>query len=110
MEGGSDSDENNLTDKQSDGLRPDQYEDSYRRYESIVEDRMRNLTRGGAQYEDKKGNKKGIVDSDFKGYAYVGHQMGMKEAQKKMREIRLEAEKHGVYIVQSKWETATASF
>ena len=105
----SDSDEKETKDEYKGELSPAQYEAAYRRYESLVEGRMRGLTIGGYQYEDKAGNKKGKVD-DIKGYAYVAHQMGMKDAQRKMKQIREEAAKYGVHIAQSKWETATASF
>ena len=44
------------------------------------------------------------------GGAYVGNKSGLRDAQNQMRKIRLEAEKHGIHIVQSKWETATANF
>ena len=91
-------------------LSPDQYEAAYRRWESRVQDWFNNLTSGGIKVQDKQGNIKGKTDGDMKGWAYVGNQSGLKRAQNEMRKIRLEAEKYGVHIVQSKWETATANY
>ena len=91
-------------------LSPDQYQAAYRRWESRVQDWFNNLTTGGYKVQDKQGNIKGKTDSEMKGWAYVGNQSGLKRAQNEMRKIRLEAEKYGVHIQQSKWETATSSY
>lgn len=107
--GESDFDKKEIKEEYKGELSSAQYEARYRRYESLVEGRMRSLTIGGYQYEDKNGNKKGKVD-DIKGYAYMDHQMGMKDAQREMKRIREEAAKYGVHITPSKWETATASY
>lgn len=87
------------------------YEDSYRRWEARVQDWFGNLTQFGYDYKDKNGNIKGKAgDNMLHGGAYVGNKSGLRDAQNQMRKIRLEAEKHGIHIVQSKWETATANF
>ena len=87
------------------------YEDSYRRWEARVQDWFGNLTQFGYDYKDKDGNIKGKAgDNMLHGGAYVGNKSGLRDAQNQMRKIRLEAEKHGIHIVQSKWETATANF
>lgn len=87
------------------------YEDSYRRWEARVQDWFGNLTQSGYDYKDKNGNIRGKAgDNMLHGGAYVGNKSGLRDAQNQMRKIRLEAEKHGIHIVQSKWETATANF
>ena len=69
-----------------------------------------NLTQGGVKYKDKDGDIRGLTDSGMKGNIYVGNQMGLYKAKQEMRKIRLEAEKYGVHIEQSKWETATSNY
>lgn len=98
------------TDSYKGELSPDQYQAAYQRWESRVQDWFNNLTSGGYKVQDKQGNIKGKTDGDMKGWAYVGNQAGLRRAQNEMRKIRLEAEKYGVHIPQSKWETATSSY
>lgn len=105
-----DSEEKDTKDEYKGKLSPEKYISIYKGYEKLVEGRMNSLTIGGYKYEDKNGNQRGVVDSDIKGYAYQAHQMGMKEAQREMIKIRMEAAKYGVHITPSKWETATAGF
>ena len=87
------------------------YEASYRGWEARVQDWFGNLTQFGYDYKDKNDNIRGIAGSNMlHGGAYVGNKSGLRNAQEQMRKVRLEAEKHGIHIVQSKWETATANF
>lgn len=108
--GSSDAGQEQTADEYKGELSPEQYRASYQRWEAMVEGWMNNLTIGGYTTTSKDGDIRGKVDNDTKGYAYTGNQMGMKNAQKEMRRIRLEAEKYGVHIPQSKWETATARY
>lgn len=90
---------------------PEQYRANYRKWESYAENRIKNLTSGGYIDKDKNGNIKGKSNYNYvNGIGYMGNQMGLHEIQREMRKIRLEAGKYGVYIEQSKWETATASY
>ena len=41
---------------------------------------------------------------------FCGMSGNFRDAQREMTKIRLEAKKHGVNIVQSKWETATVNY
>ena len=91
-------------------LSPSQYEASYRRWESRVQDILGSLTIGGYEYKDKDGEIRGKTSKDTKGWAYVGFKSQLRNAQENMRKIRLEAARYGVNIQQSKWETATASY
>ena len=66
-----------------------------------------NLSHNGS-YTDKNGNKRGFTESDMPTAAYLGNKMGLLNAQKEMRRIRMEADAAGVHIEESKWETATS--
>ena len=88
-----------------------QYEASYRRYERLVESHFNSLTvAGGAKVKDKQGNISGKTNGEMKSWAYVGISGNFRDAQREMTKIRLEAKKHGINIVQSKWETATVNY
>lgn len=91
-------------------LSPEQYENAYRSWEKRVQDWFNNLTTGGYKYQEKNGDIRGKTDNGMSQVAYVGNQAGLKNAQNEMRKIRLEAQKYGVNIMQSKWETATSKF
>lgn len=87
------------------------YEASYRRWEASAQSWFGNLTQFGYDYKDKNDNVRGKAGSNMlHGGAYVGNKEGLRKAQEQMRKVRLEAERHGIHIVQSKWETATANF
>lgn len=90
-------------------LSPEQYQQQYKRYENLVKSWFGNLSHDG-KYLDKDGNIKGGTESNMPSSAYIGNKMGLYDAQEQMRRIRQEAESAGVYIQQSKWETATTSF
>lgn len=91
-------------------LSPDQYETTYRRYEKLVQDWFNNLTTSGVKGQDSQGNIKGTTTDIMPGGTYITNKQGLLNAQKEMKSIRLEAEKYGVHIQQSKWETATAGY
>ena len=63
-----------------------------------------------AKVKDKEGNIRGTTNGEMKSWAYVGMSGNFRDAQREMTKIRLEAKKHGVNIVQSKWETATVNY
>ena len=89
----------------------EKYEASYRSYERLVESHFNSLTvAGGAKVKDKQGNISGKTNGEMKSWAYVGMSGNFRDAQREMTKIRLEAKKHGVNIVQSKWETATVNY
>lgn len=93
-------------------LSPSQYEEMYRKYEKSVQDWFNGLTINGSKGTDSHGNINGTVNSSHytNGGTYSSAQTGMKNAQKEMRRIREEAAQYGVFIQQSKWETATAGY
>lgn len=91
-------------------LRPDQYEEAYRRYESSAQDYYRYLTMDGVREQDKNGNIQGKTVGQISGGGYVAWKQGLRKAQAEMRRIRQEAAQYGVTIQQSQWETATASY
>ena len=91
-------------------LSPENYLKAYKGMEKNVQGWYNNLTTNGIKYEDKNGDIRGITTSDMKSYIYLGNQLGIKNAQREMRRIRLEAAKYGVQIPESKWETATSSY
>lgn len=94
----------------SGGMSADYYVSSYKRNEHLVEMWFNNLTLTGYKGEDRNGNVRGKTNGEMKSYAYIRNQSGLKKAQAEMRKVRLEAEKHGVHIQESKWETATVRY
>jgi tetratricopeptide (TPR) repeat protein len=91
-------------------LSPNQYVEAYYRYEKGVKSWFDNLTTNGVKTQDDQGNIKGTTVGTMPGGTYTTSKMGMREMQKEMRRIRLEAEQYGVHIQESKWETATAGY
>lgn len=91
-------------------LSPVQYKETYLRYEKSVESWFNNLTNNGYKGKDSEGNITGKTVGTMLGGAYIQNKMGLLETQKDMKQIRLEAIKYGVYIQESKWETATAGY
>ena len=101
-------DDNIITDKDKykGKLTPEQYINSYRKWEHIAEKHFNSLTVLGGKYEDKNGNIKGYT-GDTKSWGVTGISMNLRDAQREMRDIRLEAANYGVNIPISKWETVS---
>ena len=93
-------------DKYKGKLTPEQYINSYRKWEHIAEKHFNSLTVLGGKYEDKNGNIKGYT-GDTKSWGVTGISMNLRDAQREMRDIRLEAANYGVNIPISKWETVS---
>lgn len=75
-------------------LSPNQYEEMYHKYERIVEGCFNNGISGGSSPTA----------------ACLQNKQTLLDAQKQMKRIRSEAKQCGVYIQESKWETATAGY
>ena len=83
------------------------YESQYRRYERLAESHYNSLTTLGARYSNN-GNISGTAGNRSNiGGNIVTLKMNLRDAQKNMRRIRMEAAQQGVTIPQSSWETAT---
>ena len=91
-------------------LSPSQYEDTYRRYEKSVQDFFGILTHDGYKTVDSQGNISGKTVGQMPSGAYIKSQTELRDAQKEMKRIRLEAAQYGVHIPESKWETASAGY
>ena len=91
-------------------LSPSQYEDAYHRYEKSVQSFFGNLTQDGYKTVDSQGNITGKTVGQMPTSAYLKNKQELRDAQKDMKRIRLEAAQYGVYIPESKWETATAGY
>lgn len=85
-------------------LSPENYQQAYRRWEHVAESHFNGLTVLGGKYEDKNGKTKGYT-GDMNSMGVMGISSNLRDAQREMRKIRLEAAKHGVVIAESKWET-----
>lgn len=75
-------------------LPQDQYENMYRKWERIAEGCINN----------------GISGESSPTAASLQNKQTLLDAQKQMKRIRSEAAQNGVYIQQSRWETATGGY
>ena len=106
-------DDNIITDKDKykGKLTPEQYINSYRKWEQYAQNAVKNLTSGGYITKDDKGNIKGTSNYNYvNGIGYTGNQRSLSECQRNMKNIRLEAASYGVTIPISYWETATVGY
>jgi len=86
------------------------YQTEYSRWESIAERHYNSITNTGFRARDKQGNRGGSAMQGMNSGNYVQMKKSFRDAQRQMRNIRNNAQRHGVRIAQSKWETATISY
>lgn len=86
------------------------YQTQYSRWESIAERHYNSITNTGFRVRDKQGNRGGSAMQGTNSGNYVQMKKSFRDAQRQMRNIRNDAQRHGVTITQSKWETATITY
>ncbi len=86
------------------------YQTEYSRWESIAERHYNSITNTGFRVRDKQGNRGGGAMQGMNSGNYVQMKKSFRDAQRQMRNIRSNAQRHGVTITQSKWETATIAY
>lgn len=83
------------------------YQTQYAKWESLAERHYNSITNLGIKVRDSKGNRSGSTLQSMGGGRYVQMKQQFREAQRQMRNTRLNAKTKGFTIAQSKWETAT---
>ena len=86
------------------------YQNQYAKWESIAERHYNSITNLGIKVRDSKGNRAGSTLQSMGGGRYVQMKQQFREAQRQMRNTRLNAKTKGFTIAQSKWETATINY
>lgn len=86
------------------------YQTQYAKWESIAERHYNSITNLGIKVRDSKGNRAGSTLQSMGGGRYVQMKQQFREAQRQMRNTRLNAKNKGITIAQSKWETATINY
>lgn len=86
------------------------YQAQYAKWETIAERHYNSITNIGMKVRDSKENRAGSTLQSMGGGRYVQMKQQFREAQRQMRNTRLNAKNKGFTITQSKWETATISY
>ena len=86
------------------------YQTQYAKWESLAERHYNSITNLGIKVKDSKGNRAGSTLQSMGGGRYVQMKQQFREAQRQMRNTRLNAKTKGFTIAQSKWETATINY
>lgn len=86
------------------------YQTEYARWEGIAERHYNSITNTGFRVRDKQGKRGGSAMQGMTSGNYVQMKKSFRDAQRQMRNIRNNAQRHGVRITQSKWETATIGY
>lgn len=76
----------------------------------MAERHYNSITNLGIKIRDSKGNRSGSTLQSMGGGRYVQMKQQFREAQRQMRNTRLNAKNKGFTIPQSKWETATINY
>ena len=85
------------------------HQDAYKKQESLVESLYNTLTGHGGYTINKSGDISGSTSKNLTKSpgAHSISRNSFYQRQKRLKEIRMEAEREGVTIIPSKWETAT---
>ena len=83
------------------------YITQYKKWENTAERHYNSITNLGYRAKDKNNNRSGGTLSSMNGGNYVRMKQQFRDAQRQMRNIRINARNKGINIPQSKWETAT---
>lgn len=86
------------------------YQTQYAKWKSLAERHYNSITNLGIKVRDSKGNRSGSTLQSMGGGRYVQMKQQFREAQRQMRNTRLNAKNKGFTIPQSKWETATINY
>lgn len=86
------------------------YQAAYDRWERVAKGHYESLTLLGGSHTDKSGNHSGSAGQGMSGSNYVSMKKNLRDAQREMKHLRMEASSKGIKIQQSKWETATVSY
>lgn len=86
------------------------YQSEYNRWEQRAQSNYNSLTNLGYRAKNKSGDRSGGTLQSMSGSNYVQMKKALRDAQREMRNIRQKAQRSGVAITQSSWETATVDY
>lgn len=86
------------------------YQEQYNRWEQRAKSNYESLTNLGYDAKGSDGSRSGSTGQSMSGGNYTLQKKALREAQREMRNIRQRASQAGVYIKQSKYETATVGY
>lgn len=86
------------------------YNDEYARWERRAQPNYQSLTNLGYSVKKKDGSREGGTQQSMSGGNYVQMKKALRDALREMRNIRQRAQRNGVVIAQSSWETATVDY
>lgn len=86
------------------------YRNEYARWEQRAQANYQSLTNSGYSTRNKNGSRQGGTLQGMNGGNYVQMKKALRDAQREMRNIRQRAQRNGITIAQSSWETATVNY
>ena len=93
------------------GMSASYYQETYDRWARVAESAYRSLTATGISVHNRKTDEHaGSAAGTWQGSNYAGMKPELRQAQNAMRDVRNEAQRNGITIRQSTWETATVSY
>lgn len=93
------------------GMSASYYQETYDRWARVAESAYRSLTATGISVHNRKTDEHaGSSAGTWQGSNYAGMKSELRRAQNAMRDVRNEAQRNGITIRQSTWETATVSY
>ena len=93
------------------GMSASYYQETYDRWARVAESAYRSLTATGISVHNRKTDEHaGSAAGTWQGSNYAGMKSELRQAQNAMRDVRNEAQRNGITIRQSTWETATVSY
>lgn len=93
------------------GMSASYYQETYDRWARVAESAYRSLTATGISVHNRKTDEHaGSAAGTWQGSNYAGMKSELRQAQNAMRDVRNEAQRNGITIRQSTWETATVGY
>lgn len=86
------------------------YRNEYARWEQKAQSHYNSLTNLGYSVKKGNGSRQGGTFQSMSGGNYVQMKKALRDAQREMRNIRQRAQRSGVTIPQSTWETAVVNY
>lgn len=86
------------------------YRNEYMRWEQRAQANYQSLTNSGYSVRNRNGSRQGGTMQGMNTGNYVQMKKALRDAQREMRNVRQRAQRNGVTIAQSSWETATVNY
>lgn len=92
------------------GLSESTYRNQYSRWERNAKSCYESLTLLGTRVQKNGKDSSGSANGSWGAGSYVGMKKNLRNAQREMQKVRREAQRHGISIPQSEYETVTVSY